>query len=238
MLLFGVSFNMYYLLLIKRWREVLKSNELKCYLGISLAAMIIIVLSIMPLYGSIADAVRLSAFQVSSIVTTTGYATADFDAWPSLPKAVLLILMFFGGCMGSTAGGLKMSRVTVLAQIARNDLRHALRPREVSTVILNGRRVDAQGERQILSYFALYIAVIGAVFLLISFEPFGIETNFSATVSCVNNIGPGFGQVGPSLSFADYSAFSKLVLSFAMLLGRLEIYPLLLLLSPQLWTKR
>ena len=220
MLLFGVSFNMYYLLLIKRWREVLKSNELKCYLGISLAAMIIVVLSIMPLYGSIADAVRLSAFQVSSIVTTTGYATADFDAWPSLPKAVLLILMFFGGCMGSTAGGLKMSRVTVLAQIARNDLRHALRPREVSTVILNGRRV------------------IGAVFLLISFEPFGIETNFSATVSCVNNIGPGFGQVGPSLSYADYSAFSKLVLSFAMLLGRLEIYPLLLLLSPQLWTKR
>ena len=238
MLLFGVSFNMYYLLLIKRWREVLKSNELKCYLGISLAAMIIIALSIMPLYGSIADAVRLSAFQVSSIVTTTGYATADFDAWPSLAKAVLLILMFFGGCMGSTAGGLKMSRVTVLAQIARNDLRRALRPREVSSVILNGRRVDAQGERQILSYFALYIAVIGAVFLLISFEPFGIETNFSATVSCVNNIGPGFGQVGPSLSFADYSAFSKLVLSFAMLLGRLEIYPLLLLLSPQLWTKR
>mgnify|MGYP000009355834 FL=1 len=238
MLLFGVSFNMYYLLLIKRWREVLKSNELKCYLGISLAAMIIIALSIMPLYGSIADAIRLSAFQVSSIVTTTGYATADFDAWPSLAKAVLLILMFFGGCMGSTAGGLKMSRVTVLAQIARNDLRHALRPREVSTVILNGRRVDAQGERQILSYFALYIAVIGAVFLLISFEPFGIETNFSATVSCVNNIGPGFGSIGPSLSYADYSAFSKLVLSFAMLLGRLEIYPLLLLLSPQLWTKR
>lgn len=121
MLLFGVSFNMYYLLLIKRWREVLKSNELKCYLGISLAAMIIIALSIMPLYGSIADAVRLSAFQVSSIVTTTGYATADFDAWPSLAKAVLLVLMFFGGCMGSTAGGLKMSRVTVLAQIARNE---------------------------------------------------------------------------------------------------------------------
>ena len=238
MLLFGMSFNMYYLLLIKRWREVLKSNELKCYLGISLAAMIIIVLSIMPLYGSIADAVRLSAFQVSSIVTTTGYATADFDAWPSLAKAVLLVLMFFGGCMGSTAGGLKMSRVTVLAQIARNDLRHALRPREVSSVILNGRRVDAQGERQILSYFALYIAVIGAVFLLISFEPFGIETNFSAAVSCVNNIGPGFGRVGPSLSFADYSAFSKFVLSFAMLLGRLEIYPLLLLLSPQIWTKR
>lgn len=140
--------------------------------------------------------------------------------------------------MGSTAGGLKMSRVVVLMQIARNDLRRALRPREVSSVILNGRRVDAQGEKQVLSYFALYIAIIGAVFLLISFEPFGLETNFSAAVSCINNVGPGFGLVGPSASFADYSVFSKLVLSFAMLLGRLEIYPLLLLLSPQIWTRR
>lgn len=238
MMLFGVSFNMYYLLLIKRWREVLRSNELKCYFGISLASMLVITVSIFPIYKSISDAVRLSAFQVSSIVTTTGYATADFDKWPQLAKAVLLVLMFFGGCMGSTAGGLKMSRVVVLMQIARNDLRRALRPREVSSVILNGRRVDAQGEKQVLSYFALYIAIIGAVFLLISFEPFGLETNFSAAVSCINNVGPGFGLVGPSASFADYSVFSKLVLSFAMLLGRLEIYPLLLLLSPQIWTRR
>lgn len=238
MLLFGVSFNMYYLLLIKKWREVLKSNELKYYFGISLAAIIIIAVIIFPVYESVSDALRLSAFQVSSILTTTGYATADFDKWPQLAKAVLLLLMFFGGCMGSTAGGLKMSRVVVLMQIARNDLRRALRPREVSSVILNGRRVDAQGEKQILSYFALYIAIIGTVFLLISFEPFGMETNFSAAVSCFNNIGPGFGLVGPSASFTDYSVFSKLVLSFAMLLGRLEIYPILLLLSPQIWSKR
>ena len=238
MMLFGVSFNMYYLLLIKRWREVLRSNELKCYFGISLASMLVITVSIFPVYKSISDAVRLSAFQVSSIITTTGYATADFDKWPQFAKAVLLVLMFFGGCMGSTAGGLKMSRVVVLMQIARNDLRRALRPREVSSVILNGRRVDAQGEKQVLSYFALYIAIIGAVFLLISFEPFGLETNFSAAVSCINNVGPGFGLVGPSASFADYSVFSKLVLSFAMLLGRLEIYPLFLLLSPQIWTRR
>ena len=143
MLLFGVSFNMYYLLLIKKWREVLKSNELKYYFGISLAAIIIIAVIIFPVYESVSDALRLSAFQVSSILTTTGYATADFDKWPQLAKAVLLLLMFFGGCMGSTAGGLKMSRVVVLMQIARNDLRRALRPREVSSVILNGRRVDA-----------------------------------------------------------------------------------------------
>ena len=239
MALFGVNFSMYYYMLRRNWRVCTSNSELRAYVGLVLGASVLIALNIMPQYGGkFFTSLRYSFFQVSSVMTTTGYATADFDAWPSLAKAVLLILMFFGGCMGSTAGGLKMSRVTVLAQIARNDLRHALRPREVSSVILNGRRVDAQGERQILSYFALYIAVIGAVFLLISFEPFGIETNFSATVSCVNNIGPGFGQVGPSLSFAGYSAFSKLVLSFAMLLGRLEIYPLLLLLSPQLWTKR
>lgn len=138
MLLFGVSFNLYYLLLLKKWRAVLDSNELKCYFGIWLAAFLIIAVNIYPLYGSVADAIRLSAFQVSSLVTTTGYATADFNLWPQLSKAVLFLLMFAGGCMGSTAGGLKMSRIVVLAQSVRNELRHALRPRAVSSVRLNG----------------------------------------------------------------------------------------------------
>lgn len=238
MLLFGVSFNLYYLLLLKKWRAVLDSNELKCYLGIFLAAFIIIAVNIYPLYGSVADAIRLSAFQVSSLVTTTGYATADFNLWPQLSKAVLFLLMFAGGCMGSTAGGLKMSRIVVLAQSVRNELRHALRPRAVSSVRLNGRRLDPQEVKSVHSYFAIYITVIIAVFLLISFEPFGFETNLSAAVSCVNNIGPGFDLVGPAASYADYSGFSKLVLSLAMLLGRLEIFPMLLLFSPKLWSKR
>lgn len=238
MLLFGVSFNLYYLLLLKKWRAALDSNELKCYLGIFLAAFIIIAVNIYPLYGSVADAIRLSAFQVSSLVTTTGYATADFNLWPQLSKAVLFLLMFAGGCMGSTAGGLKISRIVVLAQSVRNELRHALRPRAVSSVKLNGRRLDPQEVKSVHSYFAIYIAVIIAVFLLISFEPFGFETNLSAAVSCVNNIGPGFDLVGPAASYADYSGFSKLVLSLAMLLGRLEIFPMLLLFSPKLWSKR
>lgn len=238
MLLFGVSFNLYYLLLLKKWRAALDSNELKCYLGIFLAAFIIIAVNIYPLYGSVADAIRLSAFQVSSLVTTTGYATADFNLWPQLSKAVLFLLMFAGGCMGSTAGGLKMSRIVVLAQSVRNELRHALRPRAVSSVRLNGRRLDPQEVKSVHSYFAIYITVIIAVFLLISFEPFGFETNLSAAVSCVNNIGPGFDLVGPAASYADYSGFSKLVLSLAMLLGRLEIFPMLLLFSPKLWSKR
>ena len=238
MLLFGVSFSMYYLLLLKKWRAVLGSNELKCYLGIGLAAFVIVAVNIYPMYGNIADAVRLSAFQVSSLLTTTGYATADFDLWPQLSKAVLFLLMFSGGCMGSTAGGLKISRIVVLAQSVRNELRRALLPRSVSSVKLNGRQLDPQEVKAVHSYFAIYLSVIIAVFLLISFEPFGMETNLSAAVSCVNNIGPGFDLIGPSASYAAYSGFSKLVLSLAMLLGRLEIFPMLLLFSPQLWSRR
>lgn len=238
MLLFGVSFSLYYLLLLKKWRVVLGSNELKCYLGIGLAAFVIVTVNIYPMYGNIADAVRLSAFQVSSLLTTTGYATADFDLWPQLSKAVLFLLMFSGGCMGSTAGGLKISRIVVLAQSVRNELRRALLPRSVSSVKLNGRQLDPQEVKSVHSYFAIYLSVIIAVFLLISFEPFGMETNLSAAVSCVNNIGPGFQLVGPAANYAAYSGFSKLVLSLAMLLGRLEIFPMLLLFSPQLWSRR
>ena len=229
MLLFGVSFNLYYLLLLRRRKAALSSNELWCYLGIFAVSCAVITANILPVYGNFGDALRLSAFQVSSIITTTGYATADFNLWPQLSKAVLFVLMFLGGCMGSTAGGFKMSRVTVLLQMARNELRRSLSPRAVSAVRLNGQTLDAQAEKGVLSYLVLYILVILAAFLLISFEPFGFETNFTAAVSCVNNIGPGFGLIGPASGYAAYSAFSKLVLSFAMLMGRLEIYPLLTL---------
>ena len=238
MLLFGVSCSLYYLILLRKWKAVLGSNELRCYLGIGFASFVIITINIYPMYGNIADAVRLSAFQVSSLLTTTGYATADFDLWPQLSKAVLFLLMFSGGCMGSTAGGLKISRIVVLAQSVRNELRRALLPRSVSSVKLNGRRLDPLEVKAVHSYFAIYLSVIIAVFLLISFEPFGMETNLSAAVSCVNNIGPGFALIGPSASYAAYSGFSKLVLSLAMLLGRLEIFPMLLLFSPQLWSRR
>ena len=238
MLLFGVSFSLYYLILLRKWKAVLGSNELRCYLGIGFASFVIITINIYPMYGNIADAVRLSAFQVSSLLTTTGYATADFDLWPQLSKAVLFLLMFSGGCMGSTAGGLKISRIVVLAQSVRNELRRALLPRSVSSVKLNGRRLDPLEVKAVHSYFAIYLSVIIAVFLLISFEPFGMETNLSAAVSCVNNIGPGFHLVGPAANYAAYSGFSKLVLSLAMLLGRLEIFPMLLLFSPQLWSRR
>ena len=235
MLLFGVSFNIYILMLMKRWKDAAAANELWCYLGIFAAALVAVTVNIYPVYGSLTESVRLSAFQVSSIITTTGFATADFNMWPQLSKGILVILMFCGGCMGSTAGGFKMSRITALFQIAGNELRRSISPRSVSAVRLNGRTLTAQEEKGILSYLVLYLSVIVTVFLLISFEPFGFETNFSAVVSCVNNIGPGFDLVGPAANYASFSAFSKVVLSLAMLMGRLEIYPLLSLLIPQTW---
>ena len=229
MLLFGVSFNIYCLMLVRRWREALRSNELRCYLGIFAAATVIVCINIYPMYGSVSDVIRLSSFQTASIITTTGYATADFNTWPQLSKAVLFILMFCGGCMGSTAGGLKISRVTVLAQVCANELRLSINPRSVNSVKLNGSVLTSEQEQRVLSYLALYIAVIAVTFILISVNGLGFEENISAVVSCVNNIGPGFGLIGPAGSYATYSGFAKIVLSVAMLIGRLEIYPLLAL---------
>ena len=229
MLLFGVSFNIYCLMLVRRWREALRSNELRCYLGIFAAATVIVCINIYPMYGSVSDVIRLSSFQTASIITTTGYATADFNTWPQLSKAVLLTLMFCGGCMGSTAGGLKISRVTVLAQVCANEMRRSINPRSVNSVKLNGSVLTSEQEQGVLSYLALYIAVIAVTFILISVNGLGFEEDISAVVSCVNNIGPGFGLIGPAGSYAAYSGFAKIVLSIAMLIGRLEIYPLLAL---------
>lgn len=230
MLLFGVSFNIYCLVLMRRWREVLRSNELRCYLGIFAAATVIVCISIYPMYNSVSEVIRLSSFQTASLITTTGYATADFNAWPQLAKAVLFILMFCGGCMGSTAGGLKISRVTVLAQVCANELRRSINPRAVNSVKLNGTVLTDEQERSVLSYLALYLAVTVVTFILVSIDGLGFEEDISAAVSCVNNIGPGFGLIGPAGSFAAYSGFAKIVLSVAMLIGRLEIYPLLALM--------
>lgn len=230
MLLFGVSFNIYCLVLMRRWREALRSNELRCYLGIFAAATVIVCISIYPMYNSVSEVIRLSSFQTASIITTTGYATADFNAWPQLAKAVLFILMFCGGCMGSTAGGLKISRVTVLAQVCANELRRSINPRAVNSVKLNGTVLTDEQERSVLSYLALYLAVTVVTFILVSIDGLGFEEDISAAVSCVNNIGPGFGLIGPAGSYAAYSGFAKIVLSVAMLIGRLEIYPLLALM--------
>lgn len=239
MLLFGINFNLFYLCLIRRFKSVLKSEELWAYLGIVLAAATIITVNIMPIYNSLSQSVRLSVFQVASIITTTGYATADFNTWPVLSKGILLILMFFGACAGSTGGGFKISRVVLLLKAVKREFHRLIHPRSRTTIKFEGKNVDEGTISGVECYLALYVICFVSIFLILCFEKnFDIETNFSAAASCFNNIGPGLGSVGPVLNFADYSAVSKIVLSIAMLLGRLELFPLIITLAPSTWTKK
>lgn len=238
MLIFGVNFNLYYLLLVKRFKAVFRSTELWVYVGIVSVSVLLITVNISSMYEALPDAVRAAFFQVSSIITTTGYATTDFDLWPSFSKAVLLLLMFVGACAGSTGGGLKVSRAVILCKMVAKEVRRMIHPRSVGAVKFEGKDVDDHTQRSIATYFAVYILCIFAIFLILSLEPFDLETNFSAVVACFNNIGPGFAGVGPAASFAGYSPFSKLLLSAAMLLGRLEIFPVLIALIPTTWMKR
>lgn len=239
MFIFGINFNLYYLLLIKRFKSALRSSELWCYTIIVLVSTAAITLNILRTCSGFGEAIRLAAFQVSSIITTTGYSTTDFNLWPGFSKAILLILMFIGGCAGSTAGGLKVSRVMLLGKATGREIRQMLRPRSVNTVKFEGKQIEDSTLRNCTTYFALYMFCFVIIFLAVSaVESFDFETNFSAVTTCFNNVGPGLGAVGPLESFAGYSDFSTLVLTFAMLLGRLEIFPLIITLSPSTWIKK
>ncbi len=238
MLLFGINFNLYYLMLIRRFKTTFRSTELWVYFGIVAVSVVLVSLNVYSQNRDAADALRLSYFQVSSIITTTGYSTADFNMWPSLSKGILLLLMCVGGCAGSTAGGLKVSRVVILFKLIVREIKRMLHPRSVAAVKFEGKTVDDQTLNSVATYFAVYILCIIGVFLAICIQPFDFETNFSAVLATFNNIGPGLGDVGPAGSFAAYSPFAKLVFSFSMLLGRLEIFPLIIALSPSTWRKR
>ncbi len=237
MFLFAINFNLYYLLLVRKFRAVFKSDELWFFTALVLICIGGITVNILPLYPTFSEAVRHAAFQVCSIVSTSGFATADFNLWPSFSKAILMLLMIVGGCAGSTGGGLKASRVLILIKSIQKQFKKMLHPRAVKPIVTEGQRLDEQTLSGVTSFFAVYVFCIIAIFVLISFEPFGFETNFTAVLTCFNNVGPGFGEVGPASSFAAYSPFSKVVLSFAMLLGRLEVFPLVLGLNPRIWKK-
>lgn len=237
MLLFGINFNLYYMILIRKIRDVFKSEELWTYISIVAVATALIAINISNLYDNFGDVLRHSLFQVSSLITTTGYGTQDFNLWPTMSKTILFMLMFIGGCAGSTAGGFKISRIVVLFKNILREIRRLLHPRSVSTVKIEGKQMDERTVSSVGVYLAIYVICLAITFLLLSFEPFSIETNLSAAVSCFNNIGPGLDAVGPASSYACYSDFSKIVLSFTMLFGRLEIFPMLLLFSPRLWKK-
>ncbi len=238
MIIFGINFNLFYLLLIRRFRAVTKSTELWVYLGVIAVSVVLVTLNLYSVNFNVADSLRLAYFQVTSIITTSGFSTADFNAWPSLSKAILLLLMCFGGCAGSTAGGIKISRVVILFKQIRREFKRMLHPRSVTSVEFEGKAVDNQTLNSVTIYLGIYILSFISIFLFICIEPFDFETNFTAVAATFNNVGPGFGMVGPAGSFADYSWFSKLVFSFAMLLGRLEIFPLLIALSPSTWKRR
>lgn len=238
MFIFSINFNLYYLILLRKFKSVIKSTELWFFLGLVVVSIITISLNISSLYTSAEETLRTSSFQVATVISTSGFATADFNTWPGLSKAILFALMFIGGCAGSTAGGLKQARVVMLLKTIHRELKKMLHPRSVRAVNMEDKKVDEQTLQGVTTYFAFYSICIMVIFVLISFEPFSIETNFSATVACFNNIGPGFGMVGPAGSYAEYSMFSKTILSFAMLLGRLEIFPLILGLNPLVWKRR
>ncbi len=238
MVIFGINFNLFYLVILGKIGTALKSRELWCYLGIILVSTAIITVDILPLYDGFSDAVRTSAFQVSSIVTTTGYATTDFNLWPGLSKGILFLLMFSGACAGSTAGGLKISRVIILFKLIKKEFKHMLHPRSVSSVKFEGKEVEDSTLRGVSNYFAIYILCFVAVFIILCFEPFDLETNITASAACFNNIGPGLAGVGPISNYSAYSPIAKIDLSFAMLLGRLEIFPLIIALSPSTWGKK
>ena len=238
MLIFGINFNLYYLLTIRRFKAVFRSTELWVFFGIFITATLIIFFDNASSFPSVADAFRHSAFQVSSIVTTTGYSTIDFNAWQGISRSVVFILLFTGACAGSTAGGLKLSRVIIMFKMAVREIKRMVHPRSVAMVKFEGKDVDVRTCHSITMYFSLYMIFIFATFFIISFEPFDFETNFTAAVTCFNNVGPGLGKIiGPAGSFAGYSDFSKFILSFAMLFGRLEIFPLLIAFIPSTWRK-
>ncbi len=238
MLIFGINFNLYYLILIKRAKAAFSSTEMWVYIIIVAVSTAAITANILPMMGNLSDSLRAAAFQVASIITTTGYSTADFNLWPNLSKGILLLLMFIGGCAGSTAGGLKVSRVVILFKMLRGEVKRMLHPRSVRAVRFEGKQLEESTLNSVAMYFAMYMFCFFAIFLILCFEPFNLETNFSAAVSCFNNVGPGLGGVGPMSSYAAYSPISKIVLSFAMLLGRLEIFPLIIALSPFTWSKK
>ncbi len=238
MVIFGVNFNIYFFILIKRWRDVIKNEELRTFLIIvAVSTVAISIDTFTKMGGVLSERIRCSFFQVATIISTTGFSTADFNLWPSFSKTLLVGLMVVGSCAGSTAGGLKISRVLILFKTMISEIRKILRPRSVNVIKMNGDTVDTRTRHAATGYLAIYVTIIVVTTLLISIDNFGLETNLTATLACINNIGPGLGEVGPAGNFAGFSYFSKILLSLNMLIGRLEIMPMIIFLSPFAWKK-
>ena len=238
MALFGINFSCYYLLLLRQWKSVFGDEELRLYLLLVFGSIALITLNLGDFYPTLAETVRHAAFQVSTIITTTGFATTDFDLWPAFSKSILVFLMLVGACAGSTGGGLKCARLLLLMKNLGRNIHQTIRPRKVQVVRSNGQTVDEKILANADAYLSAYVIIIFLSYMVISLDDFTFGTNFTAVLACFNNIGPGLEAVGPTCNFAAYSTLSKLVLCFDMLAGRLEIFPILALMSPMVWKKQ
>lgn len=237
MMMCGVNFTFYFLILQKKLRAALRLEEVRVYFGIILTAVAVIAWNIHSMYGSIGETLRHAFFQVASVITTTGYATTDFNTWPELSKMILVTLMFIGACAGSTGGGIKVSRIVVMTKGVVKEVNQIIHPRSVKKIRMDGTPVAQDTVRSINAFIAVYVVVFFASLLLISIDEFDFTTNFTAVATTLNNIGPGLSKIGPTGNFADFSAFSKIILSLDMIIGRLEIFPILILFSVRNWKR-
>ena len=237
MILFGVNFNVYFLFLLKKIRQGLKNEELRAYLGIILGAILLITVNIAGKFGNPFLAFHHAAFQVGSIITTTGYSTVDFNTWPTFSKTVLVLLMLIGASAGSTGGGIKVSRIVILAKSVKKELKQYLHPHSISKIKMDGKPVEHEVVRSINVFLIAYLLIYAVSMLIVSLDNFDFTTTFTSVAATINNIGPGLDLVGPAANFGILSVPSKLVLIFDMLAGRLESFPLLLLVEPDTWSK-
>ncbi len=237
MILFGVNFNVYYLVIAGKWKKALCCEEMRWYLIIIAAAVAVITFDIRDMFSSGGQAVEHAAFQVGSIITTTGYSTVDFDLWPQLSRTILVLLMFVGACAGSTGGGIKVSRVIILVKTIKKELESFVHPRSVKKIHLEGRPIEHETLRAINVFMIAYLLVFSMSVLVVALDEFDLVTNFTAVAATFNNIGPGLSKVGPTMNFGMFSGLSKYVLMFDMLAGRLELFPVLLCFYPSTWRK-
>ena len=237
MTLFGINFNVFDLLLAGGAAQAFRCQEARWYLGIIGVSTALIAADIFHLYGTVGKSLRYAFFQVSSIITTTGFATADFDKWPLFSKVILVCLMFCGACAGSTGGGIKVSRILILGKIAKKEIKHMISPRSVNSIKFEGKTVEQEVFSGVSAFLIVYVILYAASFLVLALDQLDFTTAFTAVAACINNVGPGLGAVGPAGHYGELSALSKIVLSFDMLAGRLELFPMLMLFSPLAWKK-
>ena len=236
-MLFSVNFNLFYLMLMKDFKNVWRNEELRTFLFIVVVATALITCNIYHYYPTLESAFRHAVFQVAAIMSTTGFVTANFDLWPEFSKTILFCLLFLGACGGSTAGGIKISRFIILIKLVLREVKHIVHPRSVNLIKLDGFKIESDVTRSVASFIILYIFILLGSFILISMNGFDFATNMTAVTTCLSNVGPGLNMAGPTESLVFFSPFSKLILCLDMLLGRLEIFPILMLITPSIWRR-